>query len=60
MNRATMGKQITEVPMKKKPKGYMAGGKKKSGGNSRNYAGGGKLDQMQASLRKQMAMEGLS
>jgi len=55
-----MGKQITEVPMKKKPKGYMAGGKKKSGGNSRNYAGGGKLDQMQASLRKQMAMEGLS
>ena len=60
MNRSDMAKQVTKPPMKKKPNGYMTGGKKKSGGNSRNYAGGGKLDQMQASPRQQMAMKGLS
>lgn len=58
MNRAMMDKQITEVPMKKKPKGYMAGGKVKSGSNKRGYAKGGKADQMQCSPRKQMAMKG--
>ena len=58
MNRATMGKQITEVPMKKKSKGYMAGGKVKAGGKKRGYAKGGKVDQMQCSPRKQMAMKG--
>jgi len=56
MNRGTMSKQITEVPMKKKSKGYMAGGKVKAGGKKRNYAKGGKVDQMQCSPRKQMAM----
>jgi len=60
MNRATMGKQITEVPMKKKAKGYMAGGKVKAGGKKRGYAKGGKVDQMQCSPRKQMAMKGQS
>ena len=60
MNRATMGKQITEVPMKKKPKGYMAGGKTKAGSKKRGYAKGGKVDQMQCSPRKQMAMKGQS
>ena len=58
MNRAMMDKQITEVPMKKKPKGYMAGGKMKSGSNKGGYAKGGKADQMQCSPRKQMAMKG--
>jgi len=55
-----MGKQITEVPMKKKPKGYMAGGKTKAGSKKRGYAKGGKVDQMQCSPRKQMAMKGQS
>ncbi len=59
MNRGTMSKQITEVPMKKKSKGYMSGGKVKAGGKKRNYAKGGKVDQMQCSPRKQMAMKGL-
>jgi len=53
-----MDKQITEVPMKKKPKGYMAGGKMKSGSNKRGYAKGGKADQMQCSPRQRMAMTG--
>ena len=60
MNRANMSKQITEVPMKKKPKGYMAGGKVKSGSKKRGYAKGGKVDQMACSPRKQMAMKGQS
>jgi len=58
MNRGMMSKQIMEVPMKKKSKGYMAGGKVKAGGKKRNYAKGGKVDQMQCSPRKQMAMKG--
>jgi len=58
MNRSNMGKQITEVPMKKKSKGYMKGGKVKSGSPKRGYAKGGKVDQMQCSPRKQMAMKG--
>jgi len=56
MNRGTMAKQIMEAPMKKKPKGYMKGGKVKSGSTKRGYAKGGKVDQMQCSPRKQMAM----
>ncbi len=58
MNRSSMDKQITEVPMKKKPKGFMAGGKVKSGSKKSGYAKGGKVDQMQCSPRKQMAMKG--
>ena len=58
MNRAMMDKQITEVPMKKKPKGYMNGSKVKAGSKKRGYAGGGQIDQTQCSLRKQMAMRG--
>jgi hypothetical protein len=53
-----MNKQITEVPMKKKSKGYMDGGKVKTGSKKRGYAKGGKVDQMQCSPRKQMAMKG--
>ena len=55
MNRASMSKQITEAPMKKKmmksKKGYMGGGMVKQG-----YAKGGKVDQTACSPRKQMAM----
>lgn len=59
MNRANMSKQVTEVPMKKKSKGYMAGGKVKSGSPKRGYAKGGKVDQSMCSPRKQMAMKGM-
>jgi len=58
MNRANMAKQIMEAPMKKKPKGYMNGGKPKGGSQKAGYAKSGKVDQMQCSPRKQMAMKG--
>ena len=58
MNRANMAKQIMETPMKKKPKGYMNGSRVKSGSTKRGYAKSGKVDQMQCSPRKQMAMKG--
>ena len=56
MNRSSMDQQITKPPMKKKTTGYMAGGKVKVGSPKRGYAKGGKVDQMQCSPRKQMAM----
>lgn len=59
MNRANIAKQLTEVPMKKKPKGYMMGGKAKGGSQKAGYAKGGRLDQMQCSPRKQAAMKGM-
>ena len=49
MNRASMAKQITEVPMKKS-KGYMGGGKVKA---KSGYMDGG---QVMCSPRKRMAM----
>lgn len=67
MNRANMGKQITEVPMAnckskgmkmggKVKAGYKMGGKVKAGSTKRGYAKGGKVDQSMCSPRKQMAM----
>jgi len=58
MNRASMAKQIMEVPMKKS-KGYMDGGKVKTGyrkGGKVKMAKGGSVDQSMCSPRKQMAM----
>ena len=59
MNRATMAKQITEAPMKKKSKGYKSGGKVKAGyknGGVVKMARGGSVDQSMCSPRKRMAM----
>ena len=62
MNRASMAKQITEVPMAGcKPKGMKMGGKVKAGYKNggmvkKGYAKGGSVDQSMCSPRKQMAM----
>lgn len=60
MNRASMAKQITEVPMAGcKPKGMMKGGKVMAGykkGGKVKMAKGGSVDQSMCSPRKQMAM----
>jgi len=54
MNRTNMAQQITKPPMKNK------GAKKAKDKDSKNgYAKGGKVDQMQCSPRKQMAMKGM-
>jgi hypothetical protein len=59
MNRSNMSQQIGKPPMKKsgKMKGYMGGGPVayKKGGKVK----AGKVDQMQSSPRKQMAMKGM-
>jgi hypothetical protein len=53
MIRSNMMKQVTKPPMKK-------GAKKAQDKNSKNgYAKSGKVDQMQCSPRKQMAMRGV-
>jgi hypothetical protein len=59
MNRSSMSQQVGKPPMKKsgKTKGYMGGGPVayKKGGKVK----AGKVDQMQSSPRKQMAMKGM-
>jgi hypothetical protein len=58
MNRASMAKQIMEVPMKKS-KGYMGGGKVMTGykkGGKVKMAKGGKVSADMVSPRKAMAM----
>ena len=51
MNRGSMTRQITEVPMKGSKKCYMSGGTVKSG-----YKSGGKISADMVSPRKAMAM----
>jgi hypothetical protein len=59
MNRSSISQQVGKPPMKKsgKTKGYMGGGPVayKKGGKVK----AGKVDQMQSSPRKQMAMKGM-